>query len=80
MRFVRTAVYRIPVDKATQELVLEVLRWVVFVAVSAVVTELLGFVTELDSTMTTAAFTVVLRASDRWLYEHRKQAPKVKDQ
>ena len=78
MQVIRTIVYKIPVDKATQEVILEVLRWVVFIAVSAVVTALLELFAEIEPTTTTMALTIILRASDRWIYEHKKQKPKVK--
>lgn len=76
LNFIRTIVYKLPLDKATQELILEALRWAVFAAISAFVSALLDAVAKVEPTSTTMILTIVLRGVDKWLYAHQKDSDK----
>lgn len=77
--FVRGAVYTLPIDKATQEVILEWLRWLFFVALSAIVTAVLEVLADVEPTTTVAVLTIALRSADKWIYNHRKEAPRPKN-
>lgn len=75
---VRDTVYTLPGGKPLKEVVLEVLRWLLFIGISAMVSALLQLVSGLEPSTTTMILTIVLRAADKWLFEHRKETPSLK--
>lgn len=78
--FVRGAVYALPIDKATQEVALEWMRWLFFVALSAIVTAVLEYLADVEPTTTVAVLTIALRSLDKWIYTRRKEAPRLKNE
>ena len=79
MVFVRKLIYSIPVPTAVQEMILEGLRLAWFGALSALLTFLIGKVSELPNPeMWTVVFTFIARMVDKWKYESDKETKTTK--
>jgi len=76
MSVIRKWIYAIPVDKATQELILETLRVAVLVAASAFLAIVVEMVAGLPKTTVTLVLLGLGRAADKWLFEKQQLARK----
>jgi len=74
MKFIRTAIYRIPVSPALQETILEALRLAVIAFVSTFVTILINYVKTLPNPeIWIMILTLILRSLDKYKYIGNKE-------